>query len=91
MFRKSALTLFALMGGLTLAACTAPAAPASPAPGAATMPNPASAYCERHAGQLDIRTVASGGQYGVCVFPDHSECPEWDYYRGECQPGAATP
>lgn len=62
--------------------------------GAATpqtnMPNPASAFCETNGGTVDIRTDASGGQYGVCVFPDASECDEWAYFRGECQPGSAA-
>ncbi len=58
------------------------------------MPNPASVYCEEHEGRLEIRTAADGGQYGVCVFADGSECDEWAYYRGECAPGqpaAPTP
>ncbi|MBU1866793.1 MAG: DUF333 domain-containing protein, partial [Actinobacteria bacterium] len=29
-----------------------------------------------------------GGTYGVCVFPDGSECDEWAFFRGECEPGA---
>lgn len=52
----------------------------------ANMPNPASVYCEEHGGKLDIRTDAAGGQAGVCVFPNGSECDEWAYYRGECAP-----
>ncbi|GAB4480077.1 MAG: hypothetical protein Kow00124_26420 [Anaerolineae bacterium] len=51
------------------------------------MPNPASVYCEEQGGTLEIRTDASGGQYGVCIFEDGSECDEWAFYRGECQPG----
>jgi putative hemolysin len=51
------------------------------------LPNPASVYCEEQGGKLEIRTDASGGQYGVCVFDDGSECDEWMYYRGECKPG----
>ena len=50
------------------------------------MPNPASVYCEQNGGKLDIRVDASGGQAGVCVFPDGSECDEWAYFRGECKP-----
>jgi putative hemolysin len=52
------------------------------------MANPASVFCEEQGGQLEIRTGADGGQYGVCLFPDGSECEEWAFYRGECQPGA---
>ena len=32
-------------------------------------------------------TDAQGGQSGMCVFPDGSQCDEWAFFRGECQPG----
>jgi hypothetical protein len=51
------------------------------------MPNPASVFCEENGGILELRSDASGSVQGVCVFPDGSECDEWAYYRGECQPG----
>jgi len=31
-----------------------------------------------------IRDEKTGGQIGVCVFPDGSSCPEWDFYAGTC-------
>jgi heat shock protein HslJ len=34
-----------------------------------------------------MRTDADGGQYGVCIFADGSECEEWAFFRDECQPG----
>ena len=46
--------------------------------------NPASTYCVNHGGKLEIRT-SSSGQTGICVFPNGSECEEWQYFRGECQ------
>ena len=51
------------------------------------LPNPASVYCEEQGGTVEIRTEADGGQYGVCIFSDGSECDEWAFFRGECQPG----
>ncbi len=48
--------------------------------------NPASVYCEKQGGKLEIRTDSSGGQVGICVFPNGSECEEWAYFRGECAP-----
>jgi len=51
------------------------------------LPNPASVYCEEQGGTVDIRTDADGNQSGVCVFADGSECDEWAFFRGECQPG----
>ena len=53
----------------------------------ANMPNPASVYCEENGGSLEIRKDAEGNEYGYCIFPDGSECDEWAYYRGECNPG----
>lgn len=50
------------------------------------MANPASVYCAENGGTLDIRTAVDGSQTGVCVFSDGSECDEWAYFRGECDP-----
>ena len=89
---KKCFTLCILAGMLLTAACsTLPAAQPSAAPttqpGSANMPNPASVFCEKNGGKLEIRADKNGGQYGVCVFPDKSECDEWAYFRGECKPG----
>lgn len=51
------------------------------------LPNPASVYCEEQGYELEIRTNPDGSQYGVCIFPDTSECEEWEYYRGGCKIG----
>ncbi len=51
------------------------------------MANPASVYCTENKGTLEIRTDENGGQVGVCVFEDGSECDQWAFYRGECKPG----
>ena len=53
----------------------------------AEVANPASVYCEEQGGTVEIRTDDAGEQHGVCVFEDGSECDEWAFYRGECQPG----
>jgi putative hemolysin len=74
------------VGALLVAACGSTPVPTAQ-PGQAGLPNPASVYCEEHGGKLDIRQDAQGGQYGVCMFDDGSECDEWAFYRGECQPG----
>jgi putative hemolysin len=84
---------------IALTACTTPAilpapasseasVPASTAAPQANLPNPASVYCEQQGYRLEIRTAADGSQSGVCIFSDGSECDEWAYFRGECQPGA---
>ena len=62
-------------------------APTQPAQDQLALPNPASVFCEEQGGKLEIRTDADGNQSGVCLFQDGSECDEWAYFRGECQPG----
>jgi len=59
---------------------------ASAIPGNVGLPNPAAVYCEEQGYTLEIRTNSDGGQYGVCIFPDGSDCDEWAFYRGECGP-----
>ena len=51
------------------------------------LPNPASQYCVEHGGKLEMRKDAQGNEVGICVFPDSSECEEWAFFHGECQPG----
>lgn len=46
--------------------------------------NPASVYCEKQNGTLNIITAADGSQSGTCTLKDGTECNEWAYYRGEC-------
>ena len=64
---------------------------ATPSTDGSQIANPASVNCEQKGGKLEIRTASGGGQYGVCTFPDGSECEEWAYLRGECTPGSSTP
>jgi putative hemolysin len=51
------------------------------------LPNPASVFCTDQGYELEIRDEAAG-QVGYCIFPDGSECEEWAYFRGECEPGS---
>lgn len=53
------------------------------------VPNPASAYCLKNGGVLELKQTAEG-VVGYCRFADGSECEEWAYYRGECAPGAVS-
>ena len=48
--------------------------------------NPASTYCEEQGGILELRTDDEGNVTGVCIFKDGSECEEWAFFNGECQP-----
>ena len=62
------------------------AVPTAQATGSTELPNPAAALCSQNGGQIELRTN-NAGVYGVCIFADKSECDEWAYFRGTCQPG----
>jgi putative hemolysin len=82
---KSKLFVLELVLGLSaliVSGCVA----TTPEPDAG-MANPASVYCQDQGFTLEMRTDENG-TYGVCIFPDGSECEEWAYFRGECEPGA---
>jgi putative hemolysin len=49
--------------------------------------NPASVYCHDQGYTLELRTQSDGGVYGVCMFPDGTECEEWAFFHQECSPG----
>jgi putative hemolysin len=49
------------------------------------MANPASTHCFENGGRLEMRQ-SEDGVFGMCIFPDGSECEEWQYFRGECSP-----
>lgn len=79
-----------------LTSCATPPPVVTPVPISAetpqaNLPNPASVHCQQQGNRLEIRTAEDGSQSGVCIFPDGSECDEWAYYRGECQPKVVPP
>jgi putative hemolysin len=45
--------------------------------------NPASVYCQGLGFSEETRE-SELGQYGVCLFPDGSECDTWDFLAGRC-------
>ncbi|MFH1311477.1 MAG: DUF333 domain-containing protein [Nanoarchaeota archaeon] len=49
------------------------------------IPNPAAVYCTEQGYNYEIRENPDGSQYGICIFPDGSECEEWAFYSGECE------
>jgi putative hemolysin len=54
------------------------------------MPNPASVYCVKQGGLIDIRADKNGNQSGICVFEENgtkSECEEWQFFQKKCAPG----
>ena len=46
--------------------------------------NPAAVYCGELGYEYKIITCNEGGQKGICVFPDKSECGAWNFFTGKC-------
>jgi predicted secreted protein/putative hemolysin len=69
--------------------------PVGTSQGTSGLANPASVNCGNVGGTLKIMTDQSGGEYGMCNFPNGTSCEEWALFRGEgCKPGVtatATP
>lgn len=79
--------LLVLLLATMLAACMGGATEEQvPEPG---LTNPASEYCIEQDGRLELRADEDGGELGFCIFADGSECEEWAYFRGECEPDGA--
>jgi putative hemolysin len=70
---------------ITLAGITPVALVASSPVTAATtgMSTPASVYCSRLGGTIEIKTNSNGGQDGMCTFTNGTTCEEWALFRGE--------
>lgn len=47
------------------------------------MPNPSAVYCLQMGYDYEQRTDAAGNVVGICVFPDGTEAPAWDFFRGK--------
>ncbi len=52
-----------------------------------TISNPASEYCIKVGGTLEMETRGDGGEYGVCNFEDDQSCEEWALYKKLCPAG----
>jgi putative hemolysin len=48
------------------------------------MGNPSAVYCEFLGYKYETRKAADGSEYGICKFPDGSECDAFAFFRGEC-------
>lgn len=68
-----------LLSTAALAACSADkAGQESPAVGTA---NPASEFCIKQGGKLEMKKDKDGGEYALCHLPDGSAVEEWEYFR----------
>ena len=87
-----------IVGGLLVAGCTQPTAPAkapattapvvtTTAPATAGLANPASVNCGKIGGVTEIKKDAQGNEYGMCTFTNGTTCDEWALFRNEgCKP-----
>ncbi len=48
------------------------------------IPDPAGYLCHELGYKTQVITDEKGGQYGICIFPDGTECEEWSFYAGQC-------
>ena len=68
-----------LLSTAALAACSADkAGQESPAVGTA---NPASEFCVKQGGKLEMKKDKDGGEYALCHLPDGSVVEEWENFR----------
>ncbi len=63
---------------------TWPIATPSVTPTGSALANPAAVFCKEKNYQYEIRNDTNGNEYGVCIFPDKTECEEWAFYQGTC-------
>jgi putative hemolysin len=52
--------------------------------------NPASVYCIKNGGTVDIMAGWDSGQIGICTFPNGNQCEEWAMMRGDCPVGGVA-
>lgn len=78
-FHSSKFTvMFLLIPLLVIMGCT------SPHPGQSAIPDPSALYCSFLGYKLESRCDSAGNEYGMCVFPDGSQCDTWAFFRGAC-------
>lgn len=66
-----------------LAGCKSKASQPQPEQSVPGLANPASVYCQGLGFKEETRQNAAG-EYGVCIFPDGTECDTWDFLAGRC-------
>lgn len=69
-----------------LTACVGDGLPAPTSQPTVGIANPASQFCVKQGGKVEIRQKADGSQYGMCHFPDGRVVEEWENFRQQLQP-----
>lgn len=82
------LGLLVLAAGCTQQTATTPVTMPATTQASSAIANPASVYCGQSGGTTEIKTDASGGQYGMCTFANGTSCEEWALLNDKvCKPG----
>lgn len=80
--RMRMMILLALM--MLLAACGTIASEDTTSPADSVgLANPAAVYCEGLGYEMETVETPEG-QDSVCIFPDGSQCGQWDFLSGRC-------
>ena len=86
-----------IVAGIFIAGCTQPTAPAQTPAVTPTKDtkidrlNPAAVYCGQVGGTPNTVKNVDGSEYGMCAFPNNTECEEWALFRNEgCKAGVAV-
>ncbi len=66
------------VAAVLLSACTTTPQDKEPMIG---MANPASEFCIKQGGKLEVRKDKGGGEYAMCHLPNGQVVEEWDYFR----------
>lgn len=45
------------------------------------MASPASEYCVKKGGKVEIKKNSEGGEYGICHLADGTQIEEWELFR----------
>jgi predicted secreted protein/putative hemolysin len=82
------LVLLVLAAGCAQQTATTPVTQPATTQASSAIANPASVYCGQAGGTTEIKTDASGGQYGMCTFANGTSCEEWALRNDQvCKPG----
>ncbi|MGE8281634.1 MAG: DUF333 domain-containing protein [Stenotrophomonas sp.] len=78
-FLVHCIAVLPLLGAVTACAPKNEAkAEAAPSVGIA---NPASEYCVKKGGKIEIKKNSEGGEYGICHLADGTQIEEWELFR----------
>ena len=70
--------VLSIAAATVLAACNTSAQQEAPKVG---MANPASEFCVKQGGKLEMKKDKDGGEYALCHLPDGTVVEEWEYFR----------